>query len=198
MEAEAKPKAMRVLLHICCAPCALMPVQGLQEEGCELRGLYYNPNIQPYTENQRRLETLTAWAGSQGLPLIVQDEYHPETWLRRVAFREEVRCRICYHDRLTRAAQVAKRGKFDAFTTTLLYSVRQKHELVRELGEAVAAERGVPFLYRDFRPQWREGVQRSLELGLYRQAYCGCIFSERDRYLGSGGKAKEPRTPAER
>lgn len=189
---------MRVLVHICCAPCALMPVRGLLEEGCDLRGLYYNPNIQPYTENQRRLTTLKDWAGTEGLDLIVQDEYEPEKWLRRVAFREEMRCRICYHDRLTRAAQVAKRGKFDAFTTTLLYSVRQKHDMLRELGEAVAAERGVKFLYRDFRPYWREGIQRSQELGLYRQAYCGCIFSERDRYLGAGAKSRQPNNPAER
>ncbi len=189
---------MRVLMHICCAPCALMPVQELREEGCELRGLYYNPNIQPYTENQRRLATLTGWAGDHDLDMIVQDEYEPEKWLRRVAFREGERCRICYHDRLTRAAQVAKRGKFDAFTTTLLYSVRQKHDLVREIGEAVGAERGVQFLYRDFRPHWREGIRRSQEQGLYRQAYCGCIFSERDRYLGSGRRAQATQTPTER
>jgi len=189
---------MRVLVHICCAPCAIMPVKELREEGHELRGLYYNPNIQPYTENQRRLDTLTGWAGDQALDLIVQDEYEPEKWLRRIAFREEMRCHACYHDRLTRAAQVAKRGKFDVFTTTLLYSVRQKHELVREIGQAVGAERGVPFLYRDFRPHWREGIQRSQELGLYRQAYCGCIFSERDRYLGSKRKRQATQTPAER
>jgi len=189
---------MRVLVHICCAPCALMPVRGLLEEGCDLRGLYYNPNIQPYTENQRRLATLKDWAGDQGLDLIVQDEYKPEKWLRKVAFREEMRCRICYHDRLTRAAQVAKRGKFDAFTTTLLYSVRQKHEMLRELGEAVAAERDIKFLYRDFRPHWREGIQLSKKLGLYRQAYCGCLFSERDRYLGAGAKSRQIHTPAER
>lgn len=189
---------MRVLVHICCAPCALMPLQELREEGLELRGLYYNPNIQPFTENQRRLEALTGWAGEQDFDLIVQDEYEPEKWLRRVAFREEMRCRICYSDRLTRAAQVAKRGKFDAFTTTLLYSVRQKHDLVREMGQAAGAEKGVEFLYRDFRPHWREGIERSKELGLYRQAYCGCIFSERDRYLGSGRKHKATQTPAER
>jgi len=175
-----------------------MPVRELQREGCELRGLYYNPNIQPYTENQRRLETLTGWAGRRGLPLIVQDEYEPEKWLRRVAFREEMRCRICHHDRLTRAAQVAKRGKYDAFTTTLLYSVRQKHDLVRQTGEAVAAERGVPFLYRDYRPLWREGIRLSQKLGLYRQAYCGCIFSERDRYLAGGAGKAAKNTPAER
>jgi Uncharacterized protein conserved in bacteria len=176
---------MKILLHICCAPCALMPFEELTGEGHEIMGLFYNPNVQPYTENQKRKETLVAWAEQAGLKLTVHDEYDPESWLRNVAFREANRCQICYHGRLTRAAQVARKGGFDAFTTTLLYSIRQKHDLLAEAGRAVAAERGVPFLYRDFRPRWKQGVELSLQKGLYRQPYCGCIFSERDRYLGS-------------
>ncbi|MFZ5585872.1 MAG: epoxyqueuosine reductase QueH [Thermodesulfobacteriota bacterium] len=181
--------AMRVLLHICCAPCALMPVDSLRAEGLELMGLFYNPNIQPYQESRRRLEALTGWAGATGLDLIVQDEYELEAWLRRAAFRETERCRFCHHQRLLRAAQVARRGGFDAFSTTLLYSVRQKHELVREMAEAAAAETGVAFIHRDWRPRWQEGQAESRRLGLYRQAYCGCIYSERDRYLGAPGRA---------
>lgn len=181
---------MRVLLHICCGPCAIMPLKSLRAEGYEVMGLFYNPNIQPYRESQRRLETLTAWAQPEGLRLIVADEYDPEAWMRKVAFREGERCRLCLHQRLTRAAQVAAKGGFDAFTSTLLYSVRQKHELIRELGQAAGAQRGAPFLYRDWRPLWRQGVAASREAGMYRQPYCGCLFSERDRYLGPPGKAK--------
>ena len=190
---------MRILLHICCAPCALMPLRELRDRGHELMGLWFNPNIQPYTENQRRLKTLLAWAQGEDLRLIRQDEYDPVSWLRGAAFREEMRCRLCYHQRLTRAAQVARRGGFDAFSTTLLYSVRQKHELIRELGRAVAAERGVSFHYQDFRPFWKEGVELSQRLGLYRQQYCGCIYSEAERYLGRRRPGRPPRqTPGER
>ena len=182
---------MKILLHICCAPCALMPVETLRREGHEVMGLFYNPNIQPYTENQRRLDTLRSWAQGAGLDLVVLDEYDPEAWLRAVAFREHMRCGLCYHQRLSRAASVAQKGGFDAFCTTLLYSVRQKHEKIMETGRAVGQERGVDFLYRDFRPMWKQGVALSQELGLYRQQYCGCIFSERDRYLGPPGKKKQ-------
>ncbi len=184
---------MRILLHICCAPCALMPVEVLEGEGHQLMGLFYNPNVQPYTENQRRLDTLTGWAGRRGLKLVVHDEYDPEAWLRQMAFREAARCGICYHQRLTRAAQVARKGGFDAFSTTLLYSRRQKHELVKATAQAVASEQGVEFYYRDFRPWWQQGIQLSHELGLYRQQYCGCIYSERDRYLGPPGRKKGAR-----
>ncbi|BEQ16790.1 epoxyqueuosine reductase QueH [Desulfoferula mesophila] len=178
---------MRVLLHICCGPCSIMPVAALREEGAEIRGLFYNPNIMPYTENLRRRETLEAWAAGEDLPLIVQDEYQPEEWLRNVAWRENQRCAPCLSQRLERAAAVAKRGNYDFFSTTLLYSVRQKHELISELGQSIGKKRGVKFLYRDWRPYWRQGIERSQELGLYRQQYCGCIFSERDRYLPQPG-----------
>jgi epoxyqueuosine reductase len=179
---------MRVLLHICCAPCAIMPLDSLRGEGCEVMGLFFNPNIQPYTENQRRLGTARQWAQGEGLKLIVQDEYAPEAWMQMVAFREGQRCRLCLHQRLLRAAQVAKKGGFDAFSSSLLFSLRQKHQIIKELGAAVGAERGVEFLYRDWRPLWTQGVQRSQEAGLYRQQYCGCLFSERDRYQGPPGK----------
>ncbi len=184
---------MRVLLHICCAPCALMPVRELRDQGLELRGLFYNPNIQPYQEARRRRETLEGWAASEELPLTVQDEYDPESWLRQVVFRESQRCAFCLHQRLDRAAGMARQAGFDAFSTTLLYSVRQKHDLIRAVGQAAARERGVEFLYRDWRPRWREGVARSQELGLYRQAYCGCIYSEWEALEQS--QARQSRTP---
>lgn len=173
---------MRILLHICCAPCALMPVEVLRDEGHELMGLFYNPNIQPYQEHQRRLACLEPWAADEGLKLVVHGDYDPEAWFRRTAFREAMRCNLCHHDRMTRAAQVARKGGFDGFTSTLLYSVRQKHDSVAEAGRAAAARYGVEFVYRDFRPLWKPGVARSLELEMYRQQYCGCLYSERDRF----------------
>lgn len=167
-----------------------MPVEGLRQEGLELMGLFYNPNIQPYAENRRRRQTLEAWAGGEGLGLIVQDHYDIQKWLRQVVLREASRCGICHHQRLTRAAKVAKRGGFDAFSSTLLYSRMQKHDLIAETGRAVAAQEGVPFLYRDWRPWWKEGQERARALELYRQDYCGCVYSESERHLGPAGRPR--------
>lgn len=145
-------------------------------------GHFYNPNIHPHQEYRKRLETLEAYAGQEALTVIREDAYPLEEFFRQVAFREEERCRYCYHLRLTRAAQIARRGRFDAFTTTLLYSRFQKHDLIRSIGESVAETQGIPFFYRDFREGWSEGVRISKELGMYRQPYCGCIYSEKARF----------------
>jgi predicted adenine nucleotide alpha hydrolase (AANH) superfamily ATPase len=115
--------------------------------------------------------------------VIYQDEYTLEEFLRQMAFREEERCRICHHLRLEATAKVAKHGKFAAFTTTLLHSRHQNHELIKAIGETVGKEQGVEFLYRDFREGWKQGIEESKALGLYRQSYCGCIYSEKERYL---------------
>jgi epoxyqueuosine reductase len=180
---------VRILLHICCAPCTIYPLEILRGEGNDVSGVFYNPNIHPYLEYRKRLETTETYAGGKSLTLIREDSYPMEEFLRQVAFREEERCRYCYDQRLTRAAQTARRERFDAFTTTLLYSRFQKHDLVRCAGESVAKAQGIPFLYRDFRKGWSEGVRISKELGMYRQQYCGCIYSEKERFCHlSGGK----------
>lgn len=154
----------------------------LRQEGREVSGHFYNPNIHPYLEYKKRLDTVDAYAGQNGLTMIREEDYPLEGFLRQVVFREEDRCRHCYHLRLARAAQTAKKGSFNAFTTTLLYSRFQKHDLIRSIGEEMAVKYDIPFLYRDFRMGWSEGVQISRALGLYRQPYCGCIYSEQERY----------------
>jgi predicted adenine nucleotide alpha hydrolase (AANH) superfamily ATPase len=174
---------MKLLLHTCCGPCTIYPVRALREEDVEVMGYFYRRNIHPYTECLRRQQTLAAYAEQIDLPLIIAPDYDLETFMRNIAFREAERCRFCYHDRLRSAALVAARGKFDAYSSTLLYSKFQKHEIIRAIGEAVAQEVGVPFYYRDFRAGWKEGVSQSKALGMYRQQYCGCIYSERERYL---------------
>jgi predicted adenine nucleotide alpha hydrolase (AANH) superfamily ATPase len=143
---------------------------------------FYRHNIHPYSECLRRQETLEAFAASQNLRVIIQGGYDLEGFLRNVAFREKERCRYCYHDRLRAAAMVARKGKFDAYTSTLLYSRFQKHDMIQDVGESIARETGIPFLYRDFRTGWREGIDQSKALGMYRQPYCGCIYSEKDRF----------------
>lgn len=173
---------MKVLLHTCCGPCSIHPLEVLRGEGHTVYGYYYNPNIHPYSEYRRRRETLEAYAGAQEWKVIFAPDYPLETYFREVVYREGERCRFCYRMRLREAARMARRGKFDAFSTTLLVSPYQKHELILETGEAAGAEYGVPFLYRDFRGGYREAVHRSRALGMYRQQYCGCVFSEKERY----------------
>lgn len=146
-------------------------------------GFFYNHNIHPYTECLKRREALETYAGQIGLNVIYQDDYDLEGFLRKIVFRENHRCAICYHDRLQSTALIAKKGKFDCFTTTLLYSKFQNHELIRSIGESAGKSAGVPFFHEDFRTGWKEGISASKELGMYRQQYCGCVYSEKERYF---------------
>ena len=173
---------MKVLMHLCCGPCTIYPVKVLQREGAEVMGFFYKNNIHPYTECLRRQEALEKYAAEINLRVIYQEGYDLEGFIQNIVHREADRCRHCYHDRLRTTALVAKRGKFDYFSSTLLYSKFQKHELIRSIGESIAKSVGVPFLYQDFREGWQEGVETSKELQMYRQQYCGCIYSEKERY----------------
>ncbi len=172
-----------VLLHVCCGPCTIYPLRILREEGRDVHGLFYNPNIHPYMEYKRRLETLTAYADQIGFPVIRDDAWPMEDFLRQVVFREDDRCPACYRIRLSETARIAKERGFDSFTSTLLYSRYQKHELIIQIAEEEAQKQGVYFLYRDFREGWAEGIRVSKEMGMYRQPYCGCIYSEKERYF---------------
>ena len=174
---------MKVLLHICCAPCAIYPLKILQSEGFEAMGFFYNRNIHPFQECKRREDTLKAYAEQEGLNVIYQEGYDIEGFLQNIAFREHERCSFCYHDRLKATAAIARHGKFDYFTSTLLQSKFQKHDMIRSIGESIGKSYGVPFLYRDFREGWKEGIETSKRLKMYRQQYCGCIFSEKERYF---------------
>ncbi|MCL4441053.1 MAG: epoxyqueuosine reductase QueH [Firmicutes bacterium] len=172
---------MKLLLHTCCGPCSIYPVDVLKGEA-DVTGYFFNPNIHPYTEWRARRETLASYARSIELPVMFDDDYLLEEFIRGVVNRESDRCSFCYAMRLGRTAEVAAREGFDSFSSTLLVSPYQKHDQIREIGEAVAAETGVSFHYRDFRPGYRGAVERSRELEMYRQKYCGCIYSEKERY----------------
>lgn len=173
---------MKVLLHVCCGPCATYCVTLLRDKGHEVYGTFYNPNIHPYTEYDKRLKSCEAMAKEMDLPLIGQPEYQMQDFLRQVVHREQTRCLQCYYMRLKRTAQLAKKGKFDGFTTTLLISPFQDHEKIKELGENLAKEYDLAFVYYDFRKGFKESVALSKSLNLYRQQYCGCIYSEEERY----------------
>ena len=181
---------MKILLHICCAPCTVNPADRLAGMGHQVRGFFFNPNIHPYHEFLRRAATLEDYAAKTGLPIIWDRSYQLEEFLRSIVFREQERCRFCYYLRLRATARVARSGKFEAFSTTLLYSKFQNHELIRELAQQVVQEVGVPFYYVDFRKGWDEGLKKSQQLGLYKQQYCGCIFSERDRFQPPANRSR--------
>ena len=173
---------MKILLHLCCAPCTIYPLRVLREEGAEVHGYFYNPNIHPYQECQRRLQTLEDYAAAVALPLLVHPSYDLEEFLRQVVYREAERCPFCYALRLQATARLAQEQGCDAFSSTLLYSRYQQHDRIREIGTQIGREVGIPFYYADFRLGWREGIVESKRLGMYRQQYCGCIYSEKDRY----------------
>jgi predicted adenine nucleotide alpha hydrolase (AANH) superfamily ATPase len=173
---------MKVLLHVCCANCAIHPLNVLSGEGHQVFGYWYNPNIHPFTEYQRRLEALKTLEEKTSFPVFYHDSYDLEKFLKAAIQDVENRCVFCYKIRMIRAATYAKEHDFDAFTTTLLVSPHQKHELIHEIGERIGADLEVRFLYRDFRPGFYQGKDQARSLELYSQKYCGCIFSEKERY----------------
>jgi len=176
---------MKILLHTCCGPCALFPLRQLRESGHEVAGFFYNHNIHPYQEYAKRLDAAIEMARIESLPLLTKDSYDLEIFLAAVAADPEKRCSYCYASRLDATAATAKSQGFEAFTTSLLYSRYQKHDEIRALAEKAGHKHGVTFHYQDFRNGWQEGIRISKVLGLYRQQYCGCIYSEKERYLGS-------------
>ena len=174
---------MNILLHICCGPCAIYPLRALRDQGHAVTGLFYNPNIHPLQEYLRRRSSAQDVGERFGLRMIFLDrEYDPQAYMRRVAFRENSRCLLCYQLRLERTLSIARRGKFEGFSSTLLYSKQQQHTVIARLGSELAGEGRVGFVYQDFRLGWQEGVQQSLEWNLYRQDYCGCLYSEFERF----------------
>lgn len=173
----------KILLHTCCAPCTIYPLARLRETGWQVHGFFYNPHIQPYQELEKRLTTLEEFAGREELQVIIRPEYELEDFLRQVAFREQHRCLYCYARRLEATARLAKKSRFDAFTTTLLFSKRQKHDLICDVAREASKRHGIAFYYEDFREGWKMGQELARKQGLYRQQYCGCIYSEKERYL---------------
>ena len=174
---------MKTLLHICCAPCANMPIEVLRTDGIEVAGYWYNPNIHPFTEYRSRRNCVQDYAKAIQLPLILKDEYGLRPFVREVADDIEGRCVKCYEMRLFDTARQAAEGGFDSFASSLFISPYQNHELMREVAERAAKEYNVEFLYRDFRPYFKEGQEKARELEMYIQKFCGCVFSEQERYL---------------
>lgn len=171
---------MKLLMHMCCAPCSTYPLKMLKEKSIEVEGLFYNPNIHPLEEYNHRKNTVEIFSSISNLKVNYIDSYMEDVWLN---YNDQniSRCTMCYSIRLNKTAEYAKENGYDAFTTSLLVSPYQKHELIKELGEKYSKIYDIPFYYEDFRIGYREGQNIARDLGLYRQKYCGCIISYNER-----------------
>jgi epoxyqueuosine reductase len=173
---------MNILMHLCCGPCTTYPLTVLRQQGHEARGFFFNPNIHPFREFQKRLAGVELLAAKTGLAVEYQRQYGLTEYLRQVVHHEEQRCLLCYWMRLLPTVLRAKATGADGFTTTLLYSRYQDHGLIRQVAQQLADEYDVFFHYEDFRQGWQQGIELAIEMELYRQPYCGCIYSEQERY----------------
>jgi epoxyqueuosine reductase len=178
---------MKLLMHICCANCCLFPLRAFSEKNIEVKGLWLNPNIHPYTEYRLRLDAVRHLENEWSLDIEYDDQYGLREFLRAVVNDEENRCVHCYSMRLEQTAQTAKKMGLDGFTTSLLVSPYQKFDMIKEIGMMMGKRYAIPFYGEDYRSGWHEGVRMSKELGLYRQKYCGCVYSEMERYLKKAG-----------
>ena len=189
LEKLPKDKPPRLLLHACCAPCSSYVLEYLSQYFF-ITLLFYNPNISPQTEYEKRYAELLRLVKEQPhrFPVsVVPCGYDPESFFSAVHGLESLpeggaRCAVCYRMRLEAAARAAKDGGFDYFTTTLSISPLKDAEKLNAIGAELSGEYGVPYLYSDFKK--KEGYKRSValsrEYGLYRQNYCGCIFSKQE------------------
>lgn len=174
---------MKLLMHTCCAPCSVYCIDSLKEEGIEPTLYWFNPNIHPYIEYKTRRDTLIEYSKIVNLQLIINEDYGLQKFCKEVIDDLDNRCtNYCYRVRLEQTAKYAKENGYDCFTSTLFVSPYQKHEELKRVCEEMAKKYNIEFLYRDFRTGFREGQAKARELELYMQKYCGCIFSEEERY----------------
>lgn len=155
----------KIFLHSCCAPCTIYVHQKLITDGFEVNSFFYNPNIRPRAEYEIRRQTMDQYARAVGLKVLFEPNDRKT---------EPGSCENCYLVRLNKTAAKAKELGFDYYSTTLLISPYQKHELLKEIGQKVGKEHGIEFYYEDFRAGFRPGQAIAREMDLYRQKYCGC------------------------
>ncbi len=182
MAFDETSKSSRILLHSCCAPCTLYPMARLMSQGFAVTGFFFNPNIHPFSEFEKRLAAVSEYYRVTKVGLIVDPSYNVGDFLREVFASTTRRCETCWRMRLKAAFVKGKEIGVDAVTTTLFYSIYQDHDTLRGIAREESADSGVDVYYEDFRTGWHEGQRRARAMGVYRQKYCGCIFSEEERY----------------
>lgn len=172
---------MRLLLHTCCAPCLIYPLERLNEKCFEVTGFFYNPNIHPFSEYQNRMQAIESFIKTVNTE-VIYPEYNPADFFQAVNLRENNdRCSICWSLRLRATAKEAKEKRFSHFSTTLLVSPYQDQEKLKKIGNDIAAQEGVEFYYEDFRPGFRKAHDTARSQNIYCQKYCGCLYSEIER-----------------
>jgi predicted adenine nucleotide alpha hydrolase (AANH) superfamily ATPase len=172
--------AEKLLLHQCCAPCSMKVIE-LFSSRFALTGFWYNPNIHPAAEHASRHEALLSLNRSNNIETLSAPEISEEEWRAAAPLTVPERCAYCYRLRLNKTAETAKNAGIPAFSTTLLISPFQKHELVKEIGTAAGTKHGVEFIYQDMREHYYQSKQTARESGFYIQKYCGCSFSKTER-----------------
>lgn len=176
---------MKTLLHICCAPCAIGTIRELRHSLSQpLDGFFYNPNIHPLTEFERRKESLQYYLENFEKIEVIYPEYDPREFFAQVDLNQGYpeRCQGCWKMRLRKTAQFASENKYTSFTTTLLISPYQEIAKIEEIGKTLAEEFQLEFIVRPFRRLFPESRKEAKALGLYRQNYCGCLLSEWERF----------------
>ncbi len=174
---------MKILLHICCAPCAIYPVDELKREGHAIAGFFYNPNIHPYSEYIKRRDAVENYSKETGVNVVYAD-YDLETYFQHIVYNETMskRCPVCWRMRLEKTAKYAKDNGFDSFTTTLIGSPYQDRALIQSMAGEIAVNTGAAFYAADFNKGFRAAQKTAREKGVYVQNYCGCVFSEKERW----------------
>lgn len=181
---------MKIFLHVCCGPCLIKPTEILLAEKHKVGLFFYNPNIHPSQEFRKRLRGAQVAAERYKQNIICDDQYGLNLFIEKTVLNNckipdvNNRCETCYRMRLEVTANKARENKADAFSTTLLVSTHQKHEMIKDIGEEVSKQKDIPFYYQDFRPYFSDAQEEAKRMTLYRQQFCGCIFSEDERYRG--------------
>ncbi|MCD6577999.1 epoxyqueuosine reductase QueH [bacterium] len=186
-------KKTKLLIHICCEPDAVYAVPSMRNE-YDLAGFFFNPNIHPKEEYEKRLSEVKRMSNLQKWELIVGD-YNIRVWFDKIKEHKwdgeySERCRACIKHSLTNTARFAKENNYDLFATTLTNSPRKKIEMLDEIGNEVEREIGIKYLHTNFKKKngYLKSIKMSKVLNIYRQNYCGCIYSKIEKEQSIGGK----------
>ncbi|MCK5740475.1 epoxyqueuosine reductase QueH [bacterium] len=193
------PEKQKMLLHVCCAPCSTVALERLQEDYA-VTVFFFNPNIHPKIERNKRLEEMQRLADDLGFE-VLSEEYAAKEWFDLMRGMEDLpeggeRCTRCFEMRLRKTAEIVREKGFDIFATSLTLSPHKDAERINRLGHDIAVELGVGYYESNFKKMngYQQSIKLSHEYNLYRQDYCGCIFSKKEREQQKAARAAQNRT----